>query len=130
PLETDVEYFRTIARSFGFEFAVDDFGQGYSQLKSLYDYEPDILKIDRFFVKDIAHDTKKQLFVRTVVELAHAMGMLVVGEGIETQQELVACRKIGCDLLQGFYIARPKPIPVVPIHVYDLEAPGSEKDAA
>ncbi len=103
-----IENYRNTTREAGFRFAIDDFGQGYSQLKVLYDFEPDVLKIDRFFIMGIAHDARKHLFVSTLVDLAHVLGMYVVAEGVEKQEELDACRLIGCDLVQGYFIDRPK----------------------
>ncbi len=90
-----------------FLLAIDDFGTGYSGLKLLYEFPPDLIKIDRFFVSSIAKDHKRRLFVENAVHLAHTLGIQVVAEGVETADELNACRDIGCDLAQGFFIARP-----------------------
>lgn len=87
--------------------ALDDFGVGHSGLKLLYDSQPHVVKIDRFFISGIPDDQKKKLFVSTIVHLAHALGIKVVAEGIETEAEFRACREIGCDLGQGYWIARP-----------------------
>ncbi|MBK5970384.1 hypothetical protein CCR91_16895 [Thiorhodovibrio winogradskyi] len=94
-------------RQKGFLFAIDDFGTGYSGLKLLYEFPPDLIKIDRFFISSIARDHKRRLFVENAVHLAHTLGVQVVAEGVETADELTACRDIGCDLAQGFFIARP-----------------------
>ena len=91
----------------GFRIAVDDFGAGFSGLKLLYIAEPDFLKIDRFFVQEIARDSKKRLFVSSIVNIAHIIGSQVIAEGVETKEEYLACRDIGCDLIQGFLVARP-----------------------
>ena len=99
--------FVSTVRTLGFPFAIDDFGEGYSQLKLLYEYEPQILKIDRFFVSSIQKDAKKRLFVASLVDLAHVMGMRIVAEGVDTPEELHACREVGCDLVQGYLLARP-----------------------
>jgi len=87
--------------------AIDDYGSGYSGLQLLYHCEPDFIKIDRFFIEGIADDARKRLFVSNVVSTAHMLGISVVGEGVETERELLACREIGCDLLQGYLIAMP-----------------------
>ena len=87
--------------------AIDDFGVGYSGLKLLYDSQPHIVKIDRFFISGISGEQKKKLFVSTVVQLAHVLGIKVVAEGIETEAEFRTCREIGCDLGQGYWIAHP-----------------------
>ncbi len=87
--------------------AIDDFGVGFSGLSSLYAHQPDIVKIDRMFIADIHGDRKKRVLVASIVNLAHMLGITVVAEGIETAEELLACRSVGCDLGQGFFIARP-----------------------
>ena len=91
-----------------FQFAIDDFGSGYAGLRLLYEYPPDLLKIDRFFINGIATDHRKRLFVANAVQLAHVMGISVIAEGVETAPELLACREVGCDLVQGFFIAHPQ----------------------
>lgn len=94
-------------RTQSYLLAIDDFGTGFSGLKLLYDYQPDKVKIDRFFITGIERDPKKKLFVSTIVDLAHVLGIIVVAEGVETEAELITCRDIGCDLAQGYFIARP-----------------------
>lgn len=94
-------------RAHRFQIAIDDFGTGYSGLKLLYEHPPELLKIDRFFIQRIADDYKKRLFVANTVQLAHVMGISVVAEGVETERELMTCKEVGCDLVQGFLIARP-----------------------
>ena len=93
-----------------YKLAIDDFGAGYSGLQLLYQYKPNFLKIDRFFISGIDSDHKKKLLVATTTELAHVLGIQVVAEGIETERELLACREAGCDYLQGYFIARPSQI--------------------
>lgn len=105
--QNDLHSFVTSARDHGFGIALDDFGQGYSQLRLLYQYEPGILKIDRFFITSLQNDARKRLFVSSVVDLAHVLGIRVVAEGVETPSELRACRDVGCDLVQGYLIAHP-----------------------
>lgn len=102
-----VKEFVKRGRSLDFSFAIDDFGKGYSQLQNLYDFEPDILKIDRFFIQSIQSDARKRLLVASMVDLAHVLGMRVVAEGVETEAELKVCRQVGCDLIQGYLVAHP-----------------------
>lgn len=90
-----------------FRIALDDFGAGYSGLQLLFFAEPDIVKIDRFFIGDIDRDARKRLFVAHMITMAHLLGLSVLAEGIETEGEFEACRRIGCDLAQGYYIGRP-----------------------
>ncbi len=94
-------------RHAGYNLVIDDFGRGFSDLKVLYDYEPDYIKIDRFFITDIGRSGRKRLFVSTIVNLAHVLGIRVVAEGVETAEEFAACRQIGCDLVQGYFVQRP-----------------------
>jgi diguanylate cyclase (GGDEF)-like protein len=90
-----------------FKIAMDDFGAGFAGLQMLYNSEPDFIKIDRFFITDIDRDSKKRLFIANIVNLAHIMSILVIAEGIETEREFFACRGIGCDFAQGYFIQKP-----------------------
>lgn len=96
-------------REQGYRIAVDDYGVGFSGLQLIHSVEPDIIKLDRFFVTGLDHDPRRQIFLQNVIQLAHLMGGMVVAEGIETAEESRACVKIGCDLLQGFFLGRPLP---------------------
>lgn len=89
-----------------FFVAIDDYGAGFSGLKQLYEIEPDFLKIDRFFVQGINLDAKKKKFVASIVNLAHVLGVQVIIEGIETAEEFAACREMGCEYVQGFFIEK------------------------
>ena len=107
-----------------FRIAIDDYGSGYSGLQLLYHSNPDVLKIDRFFIEEIHNDAKKKLLAENTVNMAHIMGIKVVAEGIENEEEMNFCRMIGCDMLQGYYIARPEQdINKLQIR-YDLEKAG------
>jgi diguanylate cyclase (GGDEF)-like protein len=90
-----------------YRIAIDDFGSGYSGLQLLYQAEPDIVKLDRFFIQTLQADAKKKLFLTHLVNMAHVMGILVIAEGVETEEEFYACRDIGCELVQGYLIQRP-----------------------
>lgn len=94
-------------RAQGFKIAVDDCGTGFSGFQTLYYAEPDYIKIDRFFIQNMTNDPKKRLLVSTIVNMAHFMGSLVMAEGVETFDELVGCREIGCDMVQGYFVDRP-----------------------
>lgn len=95
-------------RDQGFTIAVDDCGSGFAGMKLLYHTRPHFIKIDRFFIQDIADDPHKRLFVSSIVNLAHLMGAMVIAEGVETREEYYSCRDIGCDLLQGYLIQKPE----------------------
>ncbi|MEP3045956.1 MAG: EAL domain-containing protein [Roseibium sp.] len=94
-------------RQTGFMIALDDFGRGSSELRLLHDMSPDYVKIDRFFLNGIDSDPRRKLFVTTVANLAHVLGARVIAEGVETKREYKACRDAGCDLIQGYYVAKP-----------------------
>ncbi len=108
-----------------FRIAIDDYGCGYSGLQLLYHSNPDVVKIDRFFIEGIHEDPKKKLFAENIVNMAHLMGIKVVAEGIETLQELNFCRLIGCDFLQGYQIARPEKEIAKLYNNYNLEGENS-----
>lgn len=91
----------------GFKIAIDDYGTGYSSLKLLYSTEPDILKIDHFFIKNITNDLRKRIFVEEVVRFIHLIGGIAIAEGIETEEELYTCYDLGIDLVQGYFISPP-----------------------
>ncbi|GGB37862.1 diguanylate cyclase [Roseibium aquae] len=118
-----LKHFARASRKLGFGLAMDDYGRGYSQLQSLYELEPDILKIDQFFIRDIQNNARKRHLVKTVVDMAHILGMRVVAEGVETLQEFSICREVGCDLIQGFLIS-PGVMDTQDLHThYKLEIP-------
>jgi diguanylate cyclase (GGDEF)-like protein len=94
-------------RKFGFLIAVDDFGTGNSGMQMLYQSSPDFIKIDRFFIESMPDDPKKRLLVTSISDLAHTLGARVIAEGIETVEELRACREVNSDLVQGYLVARP-----------------------
>lgn len=98
-------------RAMGVTVSVDDFGTGYSSLSYLQTYPVDELKIDRSFVARLDPDGANDAIVRSVVDLAHSLGMTVVAEGVEVLDQLLSLRRMGCDVAQGFYISRPVPGP-------------------
>ena len=91
----------------GFRIAIDDYGSGYAGMELLYYCEPDFIKISRFLIEKLNQDQKKRLLVSHLTRLAHKLGISVVGEGVETEPELVACRELGCDSVQGFFVQEP-----------------------
>lgn len=95
-------------RQLGFQIAIDDLGSGFSGLKLWSELEPDIVKIDRYFISDVHRDPTKKTFVQNIIRLAKATGALIVAEGIETQEELLLCRELGADLAQGYLLERPQ----------------------
>jgi EAL domain-containing protein (putative c-di-GMP-specific phosphodiesterase class I)/CheY-like chemotaxis protein len=101
-------------RRLGFRVAIDDLGAGYAGLSSVATLEPDVIKLDMSLVRDIDGNPIKRSIVEKMTSLAHELGMMVVAEGVESAAEREALAASGCDLLQGFLLARPgKPFPAV-----------------
>ncbi len=96
--------------SLGVRIAMDDFGTGYSSLSYLWRFPFNKVKIDRAFVKELEGEDKVSLIVASIVTLAHSLGMRVNAEGVETESQREALRKLGCDELQGFLLGRPAPL--------------------
>ncbi len=94
-------------RRLGVSLLMDDFGTGYSSLNNLHWFPFDVLKIDRSFVSRMTEGDQPLQIVRTIIELARVMGMDVVAEGIETQEQYRLLREMGCRYGQGFLFARP-----------------------
>jgi EAL domain-containing protein (putative c-di-GMP-specific phosphodiesterase class I) len=93
-------------RGTGVHIGLDDFSTGFSSLTHLQALPLDFIKIDRSFVKHIAVESRSRAIVAAIIDLAHALGLTVVGEGIETQAQLLLLRGFGCDLGQGHLFAR------------------------
>ena len=93
----------------GFQLSIDDFGTGFSSLSQLHKIPFTELKIDRSFVKEMAANSESFSIVETCVMLGHKLNMDVVAEGVETQEALSLLTQMGCDIAQGYYIARPMP---------------------
>ena len=91
----------------GVNFALDDFGQGYSSLGYLKAFPLKTVKIDRSFVRSLVDSPEDQAIVRSVVSLSRELGMTVVAEGVETVEQLEQVRRLGCDEVQGYYYAPP-----------------------
>jgi len=94
-------------RRLGVSLLMDDFGTGYSSLNHLHSFPFDVLKIDRSFVGRMTKGEQPLQIVRTIIELARVLGMDVVAEGIETQEQYRLLRQLGCRFGQGFLFARP-----------------------
>ena len=98
-----------ILREAGVRVALDDFGTGYSSLTYLNQFAIDCIKIDKSFVDNVAHDKQSAIIVASVTRLASSLGMGVVAEGVETEQQRHVLTAAGCGALQGYAFGRPMP---------------------
>ena len=96
-------------RSLGFSIAIDDFGTGYSSLSVLKGAAVDVLKIDREFVRHLPNDTQSSILIGTILGMCKALGLQVVAEGIETEEQLQLLVAMGCHMAQGYYFSKPVP---------------------
>ena len=91
----------------GLGLAIDDFGTGYSTLMQLRLLPFTELKIDRFFITDAATSADSALIVKTMIDLAHGLGLTCTAEGVETEEQLAMLRDLGCDVAQGYFLSHP-----------------------
>ena len=93
----------------GFRIEMDDFGSGYSSLNMLSSLPIDILKIDMGFVRRVCESEKDKRMVEIVLEIAKMLDVPVVAEGVETEEQYLLLKKLGCNIIQGYYFSRPEP---------------------
>ncbi len=105
-IETATEMLQQL-RALGVQLSIDDFGTGYSSLSYLHRFPIDTLKIDRSFVTRMTENTENMEIVRTIVVLAQNLGMDVVAEGVETNEQLVLLQKLNCENGQGYFFSKP-----------------------
>ncbi|MHB8509109.1 MAG: EAL domain-containing protein [Candidatus Dormibacteria bacterium] len=100
-------------KALGLKLSIDDFGTGYSSLAYLKRFPLDELKIDKVFIDGLGQDPEATAIVAAVMGMAHALDLVVVAEGVETQEQVERLRALGCDVAQGYYYARPQPAPEI-----------------
>jgi len=98
-------------KKLGFTLAIDDFGTGYSSFSYLSRFPVDKLKIDRSFIVNMANGVRDEAVVAAMIDVAHQLGIKVIAEGVETEQERVKLIALGCDQLQGYLYGRPLSVP-------------------
>ena len=106
----------------GITVQLDDFGTGYSSLTVLHDFPGDTLKIDQAFVKTTIERAESETIVRSIVGLAHSLGLKVTAEGIEDADQLQALTALGCEFGQGFHFSRPLPAADIAVLLAESQA--------
>ncbi len=109
----------------GYQISIDDFGSGYSSLSYLKQLPAAELKLDRSLIHDICVSESADVIVSTAIQMARSLGYRVVGEGIEEAETAGRLKAKGCDLLQGFWLCKPKPIHELKQWLQDFEAQGA-----
>lgn len=104
-----VENALSTLNNLGVQIAMDDFGTGYSSLSYLRNYSFNILKIDRSFINDITVDPSDRELVNAIIAMAHGLGLDVIAEGVETEEQLAYLQAQGCQYAQGYYFSKPVP---------------------
>lgn len=110
-------------RQLGVSFALDDFGTGYASLTHLKEFAIDRIKVDQTFVRELTQNAESRAIIRAVLWLGKALGMQVVAEGVETAEQLEFLMDVGCELVQGYYFARP--MPAADAIAFCRQAPGA-----
>lgn len=110
--DTTLTSIKTFLGRYNIQIAIDDYGSGYSNTNNLLRYMPNYLKIDRMLITDIQNNPQKQYFVKTIIDYAHDNDILALAEGVETTKELKEVIRLGADLIQGFYTAKPQAVPI------------------
>jgi len=100
-------------KELGFLIAIDDFGAGYSNWERMMLLKPDLIKIDMSIIRGIEQDFYKQESARSIINLAHSTGALLVAEGVETMEEAMKCMDLNCDIFQGFFFSKPEKMSIL-----------------
>ena len=98
-----------ILRSMGFVIEMDDFGSGYSSLNMVTSLPIDVLKLDMGFIRSAFSEGGNTRMIRVIVDIAQALKVPMIAEGVETKEQMLALRELGCDIVQGYYFSRPVP---------------------
>ena len=105
----------------GFLTAIDDFGAGYSGLNMLAEIQTDLVKLDMALIRNIDKDKGRRAITKGIMQVCHDLSMRVIGEGVETYEELSTLRDLGVELFQGYYFAKPafQALATVPSALYE-----------
>ncbi|MDH5435006.1 MAG: EAL domain-containing protein, partial [Gammaproteobacteria bacterium] len=114
-------------KKLGVKIAIDDFGTGYSSLQYIQNFPTDTLKLDGMFIKNLLTKKASKGIVRSTIILAHSLGLELVAEGVENQEEFDFLKENDCDLIQGYLLAKPMP----PEQAFEfIQQANSEKESA
>lgn len=113
----------------GIKLSIDDFGTGYSSLAYLKELPINCLKIDMSFVRNMTRDQRDEMIVSSTINLAHNLGLTVVAEGVEDQATLLLLESLGCDLIQGYHLSKPKSADTVALRYADTGASQLEQSS-
>ncbi len=114
-VERELRYRVAELRELGFRIAIDDLGGGHARMGEMTISDCDFVKLDMSLVRDVDRHPMKQRLIKSITELCRGAGVHVIGEGVETEAEARVLVDLGCDLLQGYAIARPAPPFVDPL---------------
>ncbi|MEE9335012.1 MAG: EAL domain-containing protein [Granulosicoccaceae bacterium] len=117
-------------RSAGITISMDDFGTGYTSLALLSDLPLDCVKIDRSFISQITISKRSRSIVESIISMSRALDLRVVGEGIETKEQLAVLGHLGCDEIQGYYISKPISADKIPEFLEQYEKPDNDRKTA
>jgi EAL domain-containing protein (putative c-di-GMP-specific phosphodiesterase class I) len=117
-------------RGLGVKIALDDFGTGYSSLSYLQRFAFDKLKIDKAFVTPLGRTASSGAMIQAIVALGNALGLSILAEGVETEEQRVLLRLAGCHEMQGFLFAQPGPCETIDTIVSDAKLHGGGRIAA
>ncbi|MBN2625700.1 MAG: EAL domain-containing protein [Spirochaetales bacterium] len=106
----------------GFSIALDDFGTGYSSLAYLTEFPVDVLKIDKAFITGLSGDKRKKDIVKSIIAIGYALGLRIISEGVEREEELLYLRKAGCHAIQGFYFSPPLSPAALPDYIRQIRS--------
>ncbi|MBB36799.1 MAG: hypothetical protein CME88_11640 [Hirschia sp.] len=112
----------------GVEISMDDYGTGYSSLSQIQNLPITELKIDQRFIKNLTATNRDPLIVRSTIDLAHALEMKIVAEGVEDAATYALLKAMGCDILQGYFIARPLPLEELVVFLKDTDGIAAKND--
>jgi len=96
-------------RELGFRIEMDDFGSGYSSLNMLSSLPIDALKLDMLFIRNAFSGNGNTRMIEIILDISHSLSVPMIAEGVETEEQMLALKKLGCDIVQGYYFAKPMP---------------------